>query len=259
MGNLSSGSSTKRVRTPSIPRPPRAHRAGGHHQDSPRPSLRALEPTADLFRHGQWWADQRGRLQAGDRRTQILAAALEVFAEQGFHGTRTREIARRAGVSEALVFRHFPTKEALIRAILELVGLRERIRKLEAGLRTMTPRDALIALAEDVLTNLRDRPGLFRVVFFGILETPELAGKFYQDFLSRLLALETRLFARAFAARRGAHAKPAIDPAVVARSFHGSLLFYNIAGAVVRIEPLPRHPRALATAIVNIYLPEAAR
>ncbi len=220
--------------------------------DGPRASRPALDRAADFVSQKV----RAGRLRADDRRTQILAAALEVFAEQGFHGTRTRELARRAGVSEALVFSHFPTKEALIRAIIDLVGFRERFRELEVSLRKLPPRDGLIALAEDVLTNLRDRPGLFRVVFFGILETPELAGQFYKDFLSRLLALETKLFARAFAARR---MTPAADPAVVARSFHGSLLFYNLAGAIVRIEPLPRDPRALATAIVNIYLPEAVR
>ena len=41
----------------------------------------------------------------------------------------------------------------------------------------------------------------------------------------------------------------------MARSFHGSLLFYNLAGAVARIEPLPRDPKALAEAIVSVYLP----
>ena len=43
----------------------------------------------------------RPRLPAEDRRSQLIAAALEIFAEQGFHGTPTRELARHAGVSEA--------------------------------------------------------------------------------------------------------------------------------------------------------------
>jgi len=202
------------------------------------------------------WPD-KVRLAAGDRRTQILAAAFEVFAERGFHGSRTRELAERAGVSEALVFSHFPTKEALIRAIIDQVGFAERIREFETRLGRMPPREALTALAEQVLTNLRDQPAIFRVVFFGLLETPELAGKFYHDFLSRILALETKLFARAFAGRKGRAAH--VDPAIVARSFHGSLMFYNMAGAIIRIEPLPRDPAALARAIVNIYLPEGAR
>jgi len=199
------------------------------------------------------------RLKARDRRSQILAAALEVVAEHGFHGTPTRELARRAGVSEALVFRHFPTKENLIRAILADVGFEERIQFMESHLVHMPPRQALKTIAEHLLTNLRERPDLFRVVFFGILETPHLAREFYQKFLSRLLALETRLFERAFAERTDGLPAAAVDPAVVARSFHGSLIFYNLAGAIVRVEPLPSDPRATAEAIVNIYLPEVTK
>jgi AcrR family transcriptional regulator len=43
----------------------------------------------------------------------LLNAALEVFASRGYAGSTTREIARRAGVSEGLLFRHFGTKVAL--------------------------------------------------------------------------------------------------------------------------------------------------
>jgi AcrR family transcriptional regulator len=196
------------------------------------------------------------RLNANDRRSQILAAALDVFAELGFHGARTRDLAEKAGVSEALLFRHFPTKEDLIRAILELVEFEERIGMMEERSAKLPPRDALRAIAEYSLTALRDDPRVFRVVFFGVLEVPDLAGEFYQKFLSRLLALETRLFERAFA-ERGAK-RSARDAAIAARSFHGSLLFYQMTGAVVRIEPLPESPKIRAEAIVNLYLPEEA-
>src|SRR5947207_855680 len=201
----------------------------------------------------------RLRLPAEDRRSQLLAKALELFAEQGFHGTPTRELAKHAGVSEALVFHHFPTKDALIRALVDAMGFGQRIAMIEQHLVQMPPRAALIRLAEQFLTRLRDEPGVFRVVFSGLVETPHLAGEFYTNFLSRLLAVETRLFERAFAeraARPGAAPHALGDPAVVARSFHGSLLFYHLAGAVVRVEPLPQDPAALAAAIVNIYLPE---
>lgn len=45
---------------------------------------------------------------------QLSQAALELFAEQGYTTTGTAEIAQRAGVSEMTLFRHFPTKEALL-------------------------------------------------------------------------------------------------------------------------------------------------
>lgn len=59
------------------------------------------------------------RLTHADRRTSILEAATTAFAAKGFDGARTLEIAEAAGVSEALVYRHFPSKQALYDAVLE--------------------------------------------------------------------------------------------------------------------------------------------
>jgi AcrR family transcriptional regulator len=59
-----------------------------------------------------------GRLTADERRTAIVEAATKVFAANGFHGTTTRELAKAAGVSEALLYKHFPSKESLFSAML---------------------------------------------------------------------------------------------------------------------------------------------
>lgn len=58
------------------------------------------------------------RLDSDERRRAIVAAAVPLFARKGFAGTTTRELAEAAGISEALLFRHFPTKETLYREIL---------------------------------------------------------------------------------------------------------------------------------------------
>lgn len=52
------------------------------------------------------------------RRQQIVAAALAVFSASGFHGGSLRDIARRAGLSQAGLLHHFPSKEHLLRAVL---------------------------------------------------------------------------------------------------------------------------------------------
>jgi AcrR family transcriptional regulator len=57
------------------------------------------------------------KLSGEERRESIIKAVTEVFAEKGFHGTTTRALAQAAGVSEALLFKHFPNKEALYLAI----------------------------------------------------------------------------------------------------------------------------------------------
>ena len=62
----------------------------------------------------------RIRLPAEERRVGIVEAAKPLFARHGFAGTTTRQIAQMAGVSEALLFQHFPSKAALYREILHL-------------------------------------------------------------------------------------------------------------------------------------------
>src|SRR3954470_5390933 len=62
------------------------------------------------------------RLHAEDRRQQIIRAAIDVFAKHGFQGATTKQIAEAAGVSEAIIFRHFATKQDLYGAIIDFKG-----------------------------------------------------------------------------------------------------------------------------------------
>ncbi len=52
-------------------------------------------------------------------RDRILEAAIQVFSQEGFVGATTREIARVAGVNEVTLFRHFQSKEQLLKAVAE--------------------------------------------------------------------------------------------------------------------------------------------
>jgi len=87
-------------------------------------------------------AKSNSKLSSEERRAAILRAVRRVFAEKGFDGTTTRELADAAGVSEALLFKHFPNKEALFSAMkLSLnqqdLGRLERITGLEASVSTL--------------------------------------------------------------------------------------------------------------------------
>jgi len=62
------------------------------------------------------------RLDSDERRHAIVDAAVPLFARKGFAGTTTRELAEAAGISEALLFRHFPSKQLLYREILQQLG-----------------------------------------------------------------------------------------------------------------------------------------
>jgi AcrR family transcriptional regulator len=54
-----------------------------------------------------------------DKKEKILQAALVLFAEDGFKPTSTSKVAKKAGVSEGLIFRHFENKDGLLEAILK--------------------------------------------------------------------------------------------------------------------------------------------
>jgi AcrR family transcriptional regulator len=83
------------------------------------------------------------KLSSEERRAAIIKAVRRVFAEQGFHGTTTRELADAAGVSEALLFKHFPNKEALYLAMQlsccasEDQGRMQRLHALEPSASTL--------------------------------------------------------------------------------------------------------------------------
>ena len=60
------------------------------------------------------------RLDSDERRKAIVAAAVPLFARKGFAGATTRELAEAANISEALLFKHFPSKKSLYAEILRL-------------------------------------------------------------------------------------------------------------------------------------------
>lgn len=60
-------------------------------------------------------------MSAEQRRISIVGAAMQVFARKGFAGSTTKELAAAAGVSEALLYRHFDSKEAILEAIQDFI------------------------------------------------------------------------------------------------------------------------------------------
>ncbi len=67
-----------------------------------------------------------------EKQEKIVQAALELFAQEGYHATSTSKVARAAGVSEGLIFRHFGNKEGLLAAIIKIGE--QRLRDLYADI-----------------------------------------------------------------------------------------------------------------------------
>lgn len=95
---------------------------------------------------------------ADERRKQLLAAALEVFAVHGYHGSSTATIAKEAGISHSYVFKLYPTKEDMFVALVDLCYSRivERFQEAAVGV-TGTPAERLEKIGLSYADILRDR------------------------------------------------------------------------------------------------------
>jgi TetR/AcrR family transcriptional regulator len=118
-------------------------------------------------------------MAATDRRAQLLDIALNFFSQKGFDRTTTKEIAAAAGVTEAIVFRHFPSKQALYQAVLDQKSASPSARAwLEEARRRMDANDdegLMRAIAEAVLEQYRSDPRMERLMLYAALEGQETA------------------------------------------------------------------------------------
>ena len=164
------------------------------------------------------------RVSAQDRRQQIMQAAMKLFARQGFEGTTTRQIAERAQVNEAIIFRHFPHKEDLYWLIIEDKCRIARERKrLARNLRIDSlDRKGLAAIAEDILRRNSEDITLSRLLLFSALENHRLSHRFFRTYVARryeALADHIRAHIRKGNFRR-------VDPLLAARGFFGMVGYH---------------------------------
>lgn len=118
------------------------------------------------------------RMRAKERRRQLLEVASELFAARGYRGTTTAELARAAGITEPILYRHFDNKLDLFVTLINEVG-REVINAWQVGLKgERDPRKRLrILLAGNPATHERGR-GVYRVIFQAMTEAesdPDIA------------------------------------------------------------------------------------
>lgn len=127
----------------------------------------------------QQGAPPPGRLSLAQRRRQLIDAARRVFAERGFRGATTRQIAATAGVTEALIFQHFPDKDSLYAAILDEGTAEPRhdawLAELEAGRAGADDETVIRMLYEGVIALHERDPDLLRLMVFSALEEHPLA------------------------------------------------------------------------------------
>lgn len=191
----------------------------------------------------------RSRRSSKERQTSLIRAATGLFAKKGFNGTTTKEIAKAAGISEALVFKHFPTKRALYAAILaEKVTVRALLVAIEESAKKRDDRRVFTLIA-----SYRIRPGvdptLLRLLLFSALEGHELSdmffGKHHKVFYDHLAAyIRQRVEDGAFRQ---------VDPLLAARAFIGMVVHHRLLHEIFGV-PMDRSYEDTVSTYVEIFL-----
>ncbi|HLQ77900.1 MAG TPA: TetR/AcrR family transcriptional regulator [Terriglobia bacterium] len=162
-------------------------------------------------------------MEKSAKRQDIIKAAIEVFAKNGFRGTTTRDLAAHAEVNEAIIFRHFNTKQELYRAILEQKvsqGMDSRWEEARQLAESGDDQKFLELFGHQFLARHEEDSTFMRLLIFSALEGHELSEMFLRSLAGRdpLGAYMQR--------RMDAGAFRKMDPHLAARAFLGMFVAY---------------------------------
>jgi TetR/AcrR family transcriptional regulator len=193
------------------------------------------------------------RLPAQQRRLNLIETAIDLFSRKGFSGTTTKEIASAAGVTEAIVFRHFATKKDLYTAIMEYRLKQANVDAWLARAQTfMDSRDdegLFRFLLREIVDAYAKEPRFERLMLFAALEGHELAvmheqiaapiGKRFIDYIVRRQ--------RAGALRKG-------DPGSILTALVGFAKFYAAQKYVYRVCETPTSDEIVVDTFLNMFM-----
>lgn len=170
-------------------------------------------------------------MSADERRTQILQVAISLFSQHGFKGTTTKEIAKAAGVSEAIIFRHFSTKDELYGAILGNKACHDEMKfpweENSVLMDAMQRKDDYAFFYNMALNSLNKQQadvGFMRLLFYSALEEHALAERFFDEFVSRVYEFVSGYIAE----RQKDGVFREVNPRIVVRSFMGMLIHHSL-------------------------------
>jgi TetR/AcrR family transcriptional regulator len=166
------------------------------------------------------------RMSGEHRRHQLIEVAIDLFSRKGFGGTTTREIAAAAGVTEAIIFRHFATKQDLYNAILDYKrsasGLDNWLLKVEALMQRNDDEGLFRLIVTKIIEIHRHDPRFERLMMHAALEGHELAVMHHNRINLTFGARMKEYIGK----RQAAGALSACDPETVLFAVAGAAQFY---------------------------------
>jgi AcrR family transcriptional regulator len=157
-----------------------------------------------------------------DTKEKILDAGLALFSKKGYIGATTKEIARKAGVAELTLFRHFSSKERLFEEAIKERSFLPTLKGLLPELRDLTYTDALTEIAYRYLERLSERRELIKIMHSEIHLYPAKVREIQQKFVGEIIGTLASYF-------RGLQDNSRLrqfDPEVAARAFLNMFFSY---------------------------------
>lgn len=188
----------------------------------------------------------RRRLPSAERRAEFIAKAIEFFAEEGFESS-TRELARRLGVTQPLLYRYFPSKDDLIAEVYETVYVRRWRPEWEAMLadRSVPIRERLIGFYLDY-TSVVFQLDWMRIFLFAGLKGVDINRRYLHRVQTRILEPIVR---ECHIAAGLDDITPRRDEVECAWLMHGGIYYHGVRKLIYQHAPLDNLGFAIRTAI----------
>lgn len=168
------------------------------------------------------------RMTGDERRDQILRVAIKLFSQYGFRGTTTKKIAEAAGVSEAMVFRHFSTKSELYHALLDHKacegGETNPFAVVNDAIKNKDDFEVFYQLILKALTHHQQDPEFIRLLLYSALEGHELTDMFINENIAPLY--EVLSFYISQRQRDGEFRE--VNPKLIVRAFVGMMIHHSL-------------------------------
>ena len=177
--------------------------------------------------------EHTGTRMAGDeRRLQILETAARLFSENGFRGTTTKKIAKASGISEAMVFRHFESKEDLYSAILDhkacSMGLKNPFEDVAEEINSKDDYGLFYGIALNALTHHREDKEFIRLLLYSALEGHDLNRMFLESYVSVM----NEFLSRYIKTRQEDGVFVEIEPKIIVRAFVGMMIHHSLSNTL---------------------------
>lgn len=179
--------------------------------------------------------ETHSRLTASERREQLIQVAVDLFSRKGFNGTTTREIAVAAGVTEAIIFRHFETKQQLYLAIIDRKinspGSAAWITALRGHMERDDDEAVVRTLISAIVDTHRTDPKFERLMIYAALEGQEIA----LIYIRQLTAAIVDAFRQYFARRQKPTGK-SFSPDIALAAIAGMAAHYSVSKYVYALK-----------------------